>query len=106
VDEHGDHTEPDPPSWEQIEYNSLVVIGAPHDPEDTLNFALTRQELALITFAVQVLVRFIPELGFITMAFLQKITELGGAQGFLEVTPEVREAVGLEPLEEEDEEDE
>jgi hypothetical protein len=95
VDDSGDHSKPDPPSWDQIAFNCFVVLEAPDDPEDTLAFQVTRQELGLVTFASQMLVRIIPEMGPITLAFLRKVTELSDAQGFLDVTPELRREVGL-----------
>jgi hypothetical protein len=96
MDKHGDHSQPDPPSWEQIEYNSLLILHAPADPEDTLQLAMTRQELAFLTFATQVCQRFIPELGFVALGFLRKVTELSEAQEFLVIPHKLKEILGME----------
>jgi len=75
---------PSPPSWEQIEFNCLLILGAEDDPEDSMAFRLTRQSFALVCYGVQLAVRVNPELHAAAEAFLKKVYELSEAQNFLD----------------------
>lgn len=84
------------PSWERVTHNCLLILESAADPEDALNFALTRQELAFLCAATEIQVRLFPELGQTGLAFLQKVAQLAEAQEYLEVTPELKRELGIE----------
>jgi hypothetical protein len=96
MDESGDHTRPDPPTWEQVEYNCLLILESSQDPEGALNFSLTKQEAAFVIFATQTQVMLIPELGIVALRLLRKFTELSEAQGFTDIPHELKVRLGME----------
>jgi hypothetical protein len=69
-------------SWNQYAISVVALCKADHDPENTLQVALTRRELTACSFGMILLTRMFPELGGIVHALIEKLGELGEAQEF------------------------
>jgi len=63
------------------------TLNAEHNPEDTMQVALTHRDLAFIVFCTTFLIRAFPELSEACEDTMRKLIELSAAQGFLPWEP-------------------
>ena len=85
-----------PTSLDLYAMNFFLVQEAANDPEDSLQMAVTRRELALLLFGALLIGRLFPELSMYCAELYQKLTELSEAQDFLDVESGMRRTMGLE----------
>jgi hypothetical protein len=70
-------------SLEKYALGFMASFHEEHDMDNTMQLAITRQELAFITFACFVCMRMFPELGGKAMRLQLRLLELSEAQDFL-----------------------
>jgi hypothetical protein len=71
------------PSFARYRISFLGVVHSPHDPEDTIQLALTRKELAMVLFGTQLVNALFPELVLVSRVLQNKVEEVGVAQEFM-----------------------
>lgn len=72
------------PSWERYLIAIMAISENKDDPEDTLQCSLTRRQLPLVAFGLQLVNRLYPELGGECYAMHKKLIELSAGQEFLD----------------------
>jgi hypothetical protein len=75
------------PGMDSYQLALKAIKGAPDDPENTLQLAITMKELATITFGMFLVNTLFPELCFTVNDVLTKIEEVSEAQEFLPRLP-------------------
>jgi hypothetical protein len=70
-------------SLEKLALGYIASRNEADDPEDTMQLALTKQEVALVVFGGFLVNRLFPDLGGKCMLLNQKMMELSVAQDFL-----------------------
>lgn len=71
------------PGWQRYYLGVQSVARQPHDPEDTMQLAITHRELALFVFGVMLVGTLFPELRRAVIAANHKLIELSAAQDFI-----------------------
>jgi hypothetical protein len=75
------------PGLDSYQLALRAIKGAPDDPENTLQLAVTMKEFATITFGLFLVNTLFPELAFSTSDILSKLEETTEAQEFLPKLP-------------------
>lgn len=70
-------------SLEKMALGYIASRNEPDDPDDTMQLAVTKQELALIVFGGYLTLRLFPDLGGKLMRLNKRLMELSVAQEFL-----------------------
>lgn len=74
--------------WPQVFKDALSVSSMHSDPEDdpddTVLWALTRQDVSIVSLALNVIARLYPDLEVYAIRAMGKLHELASAQGFFE----------------------
>jgi hypothetical protein len=68
-------------SWNQYSLAALALFTADHNPEETLQVALTLREFNAVTFGLILLCRLFPETRGVFYDLIRKLDELNSVQG-------------------------
>lgn len=79
------------PSWDRYYLGVHSIFHAKHDPEDTMQVALTERELAVLAFGTMLVSTMFPEVGRVGRDINGKLIELSMAQEFLPWTDAERD---------------
>lgn len=70
-------------SWDRRLLGVKSVVNSVHDPDNTMQVALTSRELALVAYGLFEVNRQVPEFGRLCHELVGKLVELSDAQAFL-----------------------